>query len=134
MAWNDGITQEMADFLDGVSRAASGVRKIAEGVIDGEVQSFSERVTARVPVATGGLRNSFKVERDTSRGRNWYGYDASFEGNAPNGEPYEKIANILNYGTPHMAGTQFVSNAVRKLKGMDDRIEARIETELSQRT
>ena len=134
MAWNDGITEEMAGFLEDVSRAANGARKIAEGVIDSEAQSFSERVTERVPVATGGLRDSFKVERDTSRGRNWYGYDASFEGNAPNGQPYQKIANVLNYGTPHMAGTLFISNAVRKLKGMDDRIEARIEAELSQRT
>lgn len=134
MSWNDGITKEIGDFLNGVANALEGVRKIAEGVIDSEAMALKERILERVHSPTGGLRSAFKIERKTDNGPNWHGYTFGFEGNAPNGEPYEKIANIQNYGWKHRAGTQFVSNAIRKLKGMDGRIEARIEAELSKRT
>lgn len=129
MAWNDGITEEMSEFLNSVSSAASKARKIGEQVIDTEVQQFSGNVEPRIPVDTGGLKASYTVEKDTSR-KNWYGYNVEFKGNAPNGEPYQKIANILNYGTPHIAGTFFITNAVKRLKGLTDRINARIEAEL----
>lgn len=134
MAWNDGITQELSEFLEEVSVAAGRTRSVAEKVIDEEVKAYSERVTPQIPVSTGGLKASFTVKKDTSKGSKWYGYDASFEGNAPNGEPYEKIANIQNYGTPTRAGTFFITKAIKKLKGLSGRIEARIAAELEDKT
>lgn len=129
MAWNDGITKEMSEFLNAVASSASRARQIGEEVIDTEVKEFSGKVEPRIPIDTGGLQASYSVEKDTSD-KNWYGYNVEFKGNAPNGEPYQKIANILNYGTPHRAGTFFITNAIKRLKGMTDRINARIEAEL----
>lgn len=130
MAWNDGITEELSSFLDGVKRAGAKARKIGEQVIDEEVKTFSLAVEPKIPENTGGLKRSFTVQRDTSRGFGWYGYSVTFVGNAPNGEPYEKIANIENYGTPYRAGSFFITKAIKGLRGMDARIEARIEAEM----
>ena len=129
MAWNDGITEEMSEYLSEIAQASSRARAVGESVIDEEVRNFSARVEPKIPVASGGLHRSFTVEKDTSDSK-WYGYNVEFKGEAPNGEPYQKIANILNYGTPRMAGSFFITNAVRRLKGMTDRINARIEAEL----
>lgn len=135
MAWNDGITKQLSDFLQTYSDIDAVTKQAFESVIDEEAGKFERQIQGSVPVKTGGLKASFKVERNIDR-RNWYGYNAEFEGNAPNGEPYQKIANILNYGRPAddnagaIAGTFFVTKTIRKLKGMDDRIKARIEAEL----
>lgn len=137
--WNDGISKELSDFFKGVDGLDEQAMGAFRGAIDDEVKSYDNRIQSSVPVRTGGLRSSFKVEKETSR-RNWYGYRAEFEGEAPNGEPYQKIANVLNYGKPAddnggaIAGTFFVTKAIRKLQGMDERIEARIEAELIKRT
>lgn len=133
MAWNDGITQELSEFLNGIRAVGPQARKAAEQVIDTEVQSFSDNVEPRIPERTGGLKRSYKVMKDTSR-RNWYGYSILFDGNAPNGEPYEKIANIANYGTPYRAGSFFITKAIKRLRGMDSRIEARIAVEIEGKT
>lgn len=134
MAWNDGITKELSDYMDGLLDLGDAAVEAAKSVIDTEVAEYSKNVESKIPVKTGGLKASFSTTKVTDRGRNYYGSDVSFNGNAPNGEPYQKIANVLNYGDEHHAGTQFVSNAIRKLKGMDDRINARIEEEISKRT
>lgn len=139
MAWNDGISKELSDFLASASDINGATKLAFESVIDEEVQGYEKRIQQSAPVKTGGLRASFTVKREFDR-RNWYGYNAEFEGNAPNGEPYEKIANVLNYGRPAgdnggaVAGTFFVTKSIRKLKGMDERIEARIAAELAKRT
>lgn len=133
MAWNDGITKEISEFLDGTLKAAKRTRKVAESVIDEEVKSYEDRIRQKTP-GKGNLKAAFCVKKETGKGSKWYGYDASFEGNAENGEPYQKIANIANYGTPTRVGTFFITNAVKKLKGMSGRIEARIAAELEDKT
>ena len=87
--------------------------------------------------------SSFNLTR-IDRGKGWYGYEAEFVGVSPEGVPYQKIANMLNYGREAgsdanhkwgaISGTHFISVAVKKLKGMDDRIEARIAAKLAKRT
>lgn len=134
MAWNDGITSELSEFIESLGDLGDIAKDAAKSVIDTEVEKFSTNVESKIPVKTGGLKSSFNVSKVTDGGSSFYGYDAAFEGNAPNGEPYQKIANVINYGKENQAGTQFVSKAIRKLKGMDERIEARIETEISKRT
>lgn len=139
MSWNDGISKELSEFLTGTLEIGEATEQAFKSVIDGEVQTYENSIQAGVPIRTGGLKASFTVSKAQGR-RNWYGYSAEFEGNAPNGEPYQKIANILNYGKPAddhsgaIAGTHFISKAIRKLKGMDDRIEARISAEIAKRT
>lgn len=127
-SWSDGITSELGEIMDDLRVVGSRARTVAQHVIDEEVSDYADRVTKAAPMDTGGLRASHHVQIDKER-RGWYGYNAQFEGKAPNGEPYEKIANILNYGTPKQAGTRFVSKAVHRLKGLSNRIEARIEAE-----
>ena len=134
MTWNDGISKMMGDFLDSIGDLGTVARKTAEGVIDTEAEGFRKQVEPRIPVDTGGLKESFTLEKCNDSGKDWYGYRAGFDGNTPRGEPYEKIANIQNYGNSRVAGTLFVTKAIKKLKGMDDRIEARIEAEVSKRT
>lgn len=137
MAWNDGTTEQIYEYLDNLKDLGDVALNAAHAVIDTEIAQFKKRVVSKTPVGpTGGLKASLNFSRITDRGSSYYGQEAIFEGNAPNGEPYEKIANVLNYGTKdgRITGTQFVSNAIRYLKGMDERIEARIEAELSKRT
>jgi uncharacterized protein YoaH (UPF0181 family) len=50
-----------------------------------------------------------------------------YEGNAPDGTPYAKIANVLNGGTSTVKPRRFVTKAIRKLKGLDDRAAKRFE-------
>jgi hypothetical protein len=50
-----------------------------------------------------------------------------YEGNAPDGTPYAKIANVLNSGTSKINPKRFITKAVRKLKGLDDRAAKRWE-------
>lgn len=71
------------------------------------------------PQNTGGLKASLK--RSSISECNRYGYRLEYEGNAPDGIPYDKIANILNHGTSIIKPRRFITKAVRKLKGLDDR-------------
>lgn len=134
MAWNDGVTSELSKFIESLGDLGEVATEVAKSVIDTEVSQFSSSIESKIPIKTGGLKASFNLSKVTDAGSSYYGSSAAFEGNAPNGEPYQKIANVLNYGTENQAGTQFVSKAIHKLKGMDGRIEARIEAEISKRT
>ena len=142
MAWNDGVSKEMSDMFGAVIKGLDEeTKQAAREVIDEEAQSFYARVKAATPQKTGGLAASFKLTK-INRGENWYGYSAEFEGTAPNGTPYQKIANVLEYGRPAsaedphsaVAGRHFVRVAVQKLKGMDARIAARLASILAKRT
>ncbi len=133
MSWNDGISAELSEYLENVGQGINRCRKVAEEVIDSEVEQFCDRVSSKIPVDTGGLAKSFTKTKDSSN-PSWYGYVVEFKGNAPNGEPYQKIANILNYGSYTRSGLFFIDNATRRLKGMTDRINARIDAELSKAT
>jgi hypothetical protein len=129
---NDGITSQLDDFLNGLeTKVPEAYVEALKEVIDEEFTTFSDEIKRNTPVDTGELKKSFSVEKIDHHGR-YYGYRAEFKGNNAQGVPYEKLANILNYGAtiggkkPHViAPTFFISKAIRKLKGMDGRIEAR---------
>lgn len=139
MSWNDGISKELSEFLTDALEIGEAAEQAFKSVIDEEVQGYESRITKSVPIKTGGLKASFTIKREQGR-RNWYGYSAEFEGEAPNGEPYQKIANVLNYGRPAgenggaITGTFFISRTIRRLKGLDERIEARIAAEIAKRS
>lgn len=139
MALYDGMSEELTRELQELEVNLDEVtRKAFTSVIDEEVKAYERNVRDHTPQRTGGLKNSFKVTNISSS--KWHGYKAEFEGDAPNGEPYEKIANVLNYGKPAddhsgaIAGTHFIASATRKLKGMNERIEARIAAEIAKLT
>ena len=46
------------------------------------------------------------------------------------GIPYQKIANILNYGSSTIKGTRFINKAIRNLKDMDARIYERFQKKI----
>ena len=86
-----------------------------------------ESTTPRGP--TLGLLNSLRKSKITVR-HNWYGYSIEFEGENRKGVPYQKIANILNYGTSTIKGTRFINKAIRNLKDMDERIYERFQKKI----
>ena len=138
MAWNDGISELINEELTKLEGLGDIAISASRSVIDEEADRFQKNIVSDTPTRTGGLARSFTVQKKDIGG--WYGYTAEFEGNAPNGTPYQKIANILNYGksptekSGAISGTFFITRAIRKLKGMDDRIEARIAAEIAKRT
>lgn len=123
--------EKLFSQIESVSNRA---RSIAEGVIDTETETFRSAVEKGVPVQKrpgkdrGGLRASLRVDKDP-RGGGYYGWKVEFEGNTSDGTPWMKVANIINYGSIYRPGTGFIDKAKHKLKGMNDRINARIEAE-----
>lgn len=126
---------DLAAYLDRIGEAAGKARKIAEKVIDTEVQTFQQSVANAIPATDrnipdrGGLKAALSVTR-YSKGDGWYGWKVEFKGTTKYGDSWDMIANVLDAGRVNCAGTGFLTKARRKLKGMDSRIEARINAEL----
>jgi hypothetical protein len=89
--------------------------------IDIEAAQVERDLADDTPENTGGLKAAL-VKADAKRGSR-YGYRLEYEGNAPDGTPYAKIANILNSGSSTVKPRRFITKAVRKLKGLDDRAQ-----------
>ena len=125
MAWNDGISKQLNDYFESIKEYGEMAIKIIQEQIDIEVDIVRAELEQTAPRgATLKLLNSLTKAQITNR-RNWYGYSLTFEGENKHGVPYQKIANILNYGTSTIQGTRFISRAIHKLKGIDDRIAER---------
>jgi Iap family predicted aminopeptidase len=125
MAWNDGISKELNNYLESVSKHAETAVEAIKEQIDIEAELVRTELEQNTPRgATLGLLSSLRKVQIVAR-RNWYGYAIEFVGIDSHGTPYQKIANILNYGTSTIQGTRFISRAIRKLKGMDERIVER---------
>ena len=131
MSWNDGINKEMSEYFNSLTEKTEQAVEAIKEQIDIEAEEFRKQLEQTAPKgATLGLLNSLRKTKLVVR-RKWYGYSVEFEGYNKKGEPYQKIANILNYGTITIQGTRFISRAIRKLKGMDERIENRFKTKLN---
>ena len=131
MSWNDGINKEMSEYFNSITEKTEQAVEAIKEQIDIEAEEFRKQLEQTAPKgATLGLLNSLRKTKLVVR-RKWYGYSVEFEGYNKKGEPYQKIANILNYGTSTIQGTRFISRAIRKLKGMDERIENRFKTKLN---
>ena len=98
--------------------------------IDIEVNKLILQLESTTPRgATLGLLNSLRNSKITAK-RNWYGYSVEFVGQDRKGTPYQKIANILNYGTSFIKGTRFITKAIHNLKNMDERIYERFQIKI----
>ena len=126
--YNDGLTEALGDYFEELGKVGDKAVESLKEQIDIEADGVERELESNTPEATGGLRASLK--RSTLSGGGRYGYRLEYEGNAPDGTPYAKIANIQNSGTSNMKPRRFITKAVRKLKGLDDRAAKRFEEKL----
>jgi len=123
----DGVTKQLSEYFKQLEQVGDKAIEAIKEQIDIEAESVEKEIRENTPKKTGGLASSFtKTKIDTGKR---YGYKLEYEGNAPDGTPYAKIANILNSGTSEIKPRRFITKAVRKLKGLDDRINARAKIE-----
>ncbi len=130
MAWNDGVSKELEEYFNNIGTFGDKAIEAVKEQIDIEVNKLILQLESTTPRgATLGLLNSLRNSRITAK-RNWYGYSVEFVGQDRKGVPYQKIANILNYGTSFIKGTRFITKAIHNLKNMDERIYERFQTKI----
>lgn len=130
MAWNDGVSKELEECFINIGTFGDKAIEAVKEQIDIEVNKLILQLESTTPRgATLGLLNSIRNSRITAK-RNWYGYSVEFVGQDRKGVPYQKIANILNYGTSFIKGTRFITKAIHNLKNMDERIYERFQTKI----
>ena len=121
----DGITKQLSEFFERIEEFSDKAIVALKEQIDLEANAVFDEIKAGTPEKTGGLKNSLKrTVTDTPKR---YGHRIEYEGNAPDGTPYAKIANILNYGTSNVKPKKHITKAIHKLKGLDDRAAKRFE-------
>jgi len=91
-----------------------------------EAEALRAELHKTTPRRYGNLVRNLTKAQVTNRD-NWYGYRLEFEGDDPRGTPYQRIVNVLNFGSSTIKGTRFISKAIRKPKGIDSRIAKRFE-------
>ena len=121
--YNDGLTAALGACFDELSSVGNKAVEAIKAQIDEETDSVERELQRNTPEKTGGLKASLKRVKISSKTR--YGYRLEYEGNAPDGTPYAKIANILNSGTSTIKPRRFLTKAVKKLKGLDERAAKR---------
>lgn len=126
--YNDGLTEAFDDYFEKLQKVGDIAIESLKEQIDIETDGVERELHNNTPEDTGGLKASLK--RTQLQGGNRYGYRLEYEGNAPDGTPYAKMANILNSGTSTIKPRRFITKAVRKLKGLDDRAAKRFENKV----
>ena len=127
--YNDGLTQALGAYFEDLEKVGDKAIEALKEQIDIEADGVERELIDNTPEGeTGGLKASLK--RTQIKGGNRYGYRLEYEGDAPDGTPYAKVANILNSGTSTIKPRRFVTKAVRRLKGLDDRAARRFEDKL----
>ncbi len=126
--YGDGLTEALGAYFEELQTVGDKAVEAIKEQIDIETDGVERELTDNTPEATGGLKASLK--RTALSGGNRYGYRMEYEGTAPDGTPYAKVANILNNGTSTIKPRRFLTRAVRKLKGLDDRAAKRFEEKL----
>jgi len=128
---NDGLTAALAVYIEKLQTVGDKAVEAIKEQIDIEADDVERELIDNTPEGeTGGLRASLR--RTRIQGGNRYGYRLEYEGGAPDGTPYAKVANILNNGTSNIRPRRFITKAVRKLKGLDDRAAKRFENKIKE--
>lgn len=117
--YNDGLTESLGEYFTELGKVGDLAIESIKEQIDIEAEAVEKSLRDNTPHKTGGLKASLK--RTKIQGGKRYGYRLEYQGNAPDGTPYAKIANILNSGSSTIKPKRFINKAVRKLKGLDDR-------------
>lgn len=133
MEWNDGISKEMDRYINYILGSVVDVSiESIKQVIDKASDTFVNDIQHNIPIKHGGLQKALKQEKmDT---KDYYGTKNMFEGTNEEGIPYEKIANVLNYGTKdgRIDPRYFVTTAVRRLKFIDKEIDKTYEQKINE--
>lgn len=130
-SWNDGVSKQLTDYFEQLGNFGEYAIEAVKEQIDIEVEKLMTQLEQTTPRgATLGLLNSLRQSKIVAK-QNWYGYSVEFVGENRKGVPYQKIANILNYGTSTMKGTRFITKAIHNLKGMDARIYERFQRKIN---
>ena len=129
-SWNDGVSKQLAEYFEQIGEYGEFAIEAIQEQIDIETEKLVAQLESTTPRGqTLGLLNSLRKSKITVR-HNWYGYSVEFEGENRKGVPYQKIANILNYGSSTIKGTRFINKAIRNLKDMDARIYERFQKKI----
>jgi hypothetical protein len=128
--YNDGLTQALGGYFEELTKVGDKAVEALKEQIDIEAASVERELVDNTPEVTGGLKAALRKTDIQGGGR--YGYRLEYEGNAPDGTPYAKVANILDHGTSRIKPKRFITKAVRKLKGLDDRAALRFEDKLKE--
>lgn len=127
--YEDGLTQALGAFFEELENVGNKAIEAIKEQIDIEADGVERELQDNTPDGeTGGLKAALRKTKMQDGGR--YGYRLEYEGEAPDGTPYAKIANILNNGTSSIKPRRFITKAVRKLKGLDERAARRFEEKL----
>lgn len=127
--YSDGLTEALGNYFDELGKVGDAAVKSLKEQIEIEADGVERELIDNTPDGeTGGLKASLRKTK--LQGGNRYGYRLEYEGNAPDDTPYAKIANILNSGTSKIKPRRFITRAVKKLKGLDDRAAKRFEGKL----
>ena len=131
-SWNDGVSKQLADYFEELGNYGEYAIEAVKEQIDIEVEKLVNQLEQTTPKgATLGLLNSLRQSKIVAK-QNWYGYSVEFVGENRKGVPYQKIANILNYGTSTIKGTRFINKAIHNLRDMDARIYERFQRKIKE--
>ena len=126
--YNDGLTEALGAYFEQLEKVGDLAVEAVKEQVDIEADGVERELADNTPEDSGGLKASLrktKIQKDAR-----YGYRLDYEGNAPDGTPYAKIASVLNAGTSTTKPRRFITRAVRKLRGLDDRAQKRFEEKL----
>lgn len=123
---SEGIGKQLQKYFEKLSEVGEMAIDALKVQIDIETDAVEQELHRTTPRGeTGGLVRSLKRKEISSDKR--YGYILIYEGEDEYGNSYEKIANILNFGSSTIKPRHFLTKAVKKLKGMDERVAKRFQ-------
>ena len=127
--------ESLVHYLDTLSKdLGPTVIDTVKSVIDEEANKCFNQIKANTPRSAredhAHLVDSIKISAVESFGK--YGWKLEYEGYNEKGVPYSLIARSLNKGSAFGGvATHHIDTAIRLLKGMDDRIVAKVNEEIA---
>lgn len=123
---SEGIGKQLQKYFEKLSEVGDVAIDALKVQIDIETDAVEQELRRTTPKGeTGGLARSLR--RTVVIADKRYGYVLTYEGEDEYGNSYEKIANILNFGSSTIKPRHFLTKAVKKLKGMDERVAKRFQ-------
>lgn len=123
---SDGITKQLRDYFEELSEVGEMAIESVKEQIDAETDRVEQELQRNTPQGkTGRLARSLTRTEEKTDKR--YGYKLTYEGEDEYGNSYEKVANVLNYGSSTVRPKKFVTKAIKTLKGLDNRAAERFE-------
>ena len=127
--------ESLVHYLETLSKdLGPTVVETVKAVIDEEANKCFEQIKANTPRSNNDehthLVDTIKISPVETFGR--YGWKLEYEGYNEIGVPYSMIARSLNKGSAFGGvATHHIDTAINLLKGMDDRIVARVNEEIA---